>query len=54
VSAFSGDWDTLRYNNLLSIPVLVFFSLTIEDWSYESLALNLWVAALASRAWCVA
>ncbi|KAL8281186.1 hypothetical protein RQP46_006544 [Phenoliferia psychrophenolica] len=34
------DWDTMMYNNLLSIPVLVFFSLTLEDWSKESLAAN--------------
>lgn len=37
------DWETLRYNNLLSVPVLVFFSLTLEDWSYESLVRNLYV-----------
>ena len=35
------DWDTMFYNNLLSIPVLVFFSLTVEDWSSENLARNL-------------
>lgn len=35
------DWDTMFYNNLLSIPVLVFFSLTLEDWSAENLARNL-------------
>ncbi|KDE03797.1 hypothetical protein MVLG_05738 [Microbotryum lychnidis-dioicae p1A1 Lamole] len=35
-----SDWDTLRYNNLLSIPVLAFFSLLVEDWSSESLAAN--------------
>ncbi|SCV68003.1 BQ2448_124 [Microbotryum intermedium] len=38
-----SDWDTLRYNNLLSIPVLAFFSLLVEDWSYESLVANLFV-----------
>lgn len=35
------DWDSMFYNNLLSIPVLVIFSLLVENWSYESLALNL-------------
>ncbi|GAA6026316.1 hypothetical protein JCM11491_003427 [Sporobolomyces phaffii] len=34
------DWDSMFYNNLLSIPVLVTFSILVEDWSYESLALN--------------
>ncbi|KAI5480825.1 GDP-mannose transporter [Pseudohyphozyma bogoriensis] len=34
------DWDTMFYNNLLSIPVLIFFSLTFEDWSSESLSKN--------------
>ncbi|KAM0753189.1 GDP-mannose transporter [Meredithblackwellia eburnea MCA 4105] len=34
------DWDTMYYNNLLSIPVLIFFSLVIEDWSSESLNRN--------------
>ncbi|WVQ73665.1 GDP-mannose transporter 1 [Cryptococcus sp. DSM 104548] len=34
------DWDSMYYNNLLSIPVLVVFSLVIEDWGSESLALN--------------
>lgn len=29
------------YNNLLSIPVLVIFSLLFEDWSAKSLELNL-------------
>lgn len=34
------DWDSMYYNNLLSIPILVIFSLVIEDWGSESLALN--------------
>ncbi|WVO22558.1 GDP-mannose transporter 1 [Cryptococcus decagattii] len=34
------DWDSMYYNNLLSIPILVVFSLVIEDWGSESLALN--------------
>jgi GDP-mannose transporter len=35
------DWDSMFYNNLLSIPVLVVFSIVVEDWGSESLALNL-------------
>jgi len=35
------DWDSMFYNNLLSIPVLLIFSVLIEDWSMESFALNL-------------
>ncbi|GAA5886658.1 hypothetical protein JCM16303_001401 [Sporobolomyces ruberrimus] len=34
------DWDSMFYNNLLSIPVLVIFSILVEDWSYKSLNLN--------------
>ena len=36
-----GDWDTMFYNNLLSIPVLAVFSLALEDWSHENLVKNL-------------
>lgn len=35
------DWDSMYYNNLLSIPVLVFFSVLFEDWSSENLVRNL-------------
>ena len=35
------DWDSMFYNNLLSIPILVVFSVLIEDWGSQSLALNL-------------
>ena len=38
------DWDTMFYNNLLSIPVLVVFSGLFEDWSLSSLARNLFAA----------
>ena len=38
-----SDWDTMFYNNLLSIPVLFVFSVLVEDWSVESLTKNLWV-----------
>ncbi|KAI0480792.1 UDP-galactose transporter [Xylariaceae sp. FL0804] len=34
------DWDTMFYNNLLTIPVLVVCSLIVEDWSSENLAKN--------------
>jgi hypothetical protein len=38
-----SDWDTMFYNNLLSIPVLLIFSLVLEDWSSGSLNRNLYV-----------
>jgi len=31
------DWDSMFYNNLLSIPVLVVFSFLFEDWGSENL-----------------
>jgi GDP-mannose transporter len=34
------DWDSMYYNNLLSIPILVVASVLIEDWGSESLSLN--------------
>lgn len=40
VTGFS-DWDTMFYNNLLSIPVLALFSLLVEDWSSENLTKSL-------------
>jgi GDP-mannose transporter len=39
VTGFS-DWETMFYNNLLSIPVLVVFSIFVEDWSSENLTRN--------------
>ena len=39
-----SDWDSMFYNNLLSIPVLAFFSLVAENWSYENLLRNLYVS----------
>lgn len=45
-----SDWDTMFYNNLLSIPVLAVFSLLVENWSWENLDLNLCVlSCLAAR-----
>lgn len=40
ITGFS-DWDSMFYNNLLSIPVLAFFSLIAEDWSVANLTRNL-------------
>jgi len=37
VTGFS-DWETMFYNNLLSIPVLAVFSILVEDWSSDNLA----------------
>jgi len=34
------DWDSMFYNNLLSIPVLAIFSLLVESWGSENLNLN--------------
>lgn len=39
VTGFS-DWDTMFYNNLLSIPVLAVFSIIAEDWGTENLQRN--------------
>jgi len=35
-----SDWDTMFYNNLLSIPVLAVFSIIVEDWGSENLTRN--------------
>lgn len=40
VTGFS-DWDSMFYNNLLSIPVLAVFSLIVENWSHTNLVHNL-------------
>ncbi|KAG8721849.1 GDP-mannose transporter into the lumen of the Golgi [Ceratobasidium sp. 394] len=34
------DWDTMFYNNLLSIPMLVVFSLFFEQWNEKNLEAN--------------
>lgn len=34
------DWDTMFYNNFLSIPVLLLMSFLVEDWSYANLHKN--------------
>lgn len=46
VTGFS-DWDTMFYNNLLSIPVLAFFSIVAENWGSENLHRNLYVSLLS-------
>lgn len=35
------DWDSMFYNNLLCIPVLIVASIVVEDWGAENLSLNL-------------
>ncbi|KAF4611098.1 hypothetical protein D9613_006794 [Agrocybe pediades] len=35
-----SDWDSMFYNNLLSIPVLAVFSFIAENWGTENLARN--------------
>ncbi|KAH7913062.1 hypothetical protein BJ138DRAFT_1134343 [Hygrophoropsis aurantiaca] len=39
ITGFS-DWDSMFYNNLLSIPVLFLFSIVVEDWGSENLIRN--------------
>ncbi|RYP79009.1 hypothetical protein DL769_003082 [Monosporascus sp. CRB-8-3] len=34
------DWDTMFYNNLLSLPIMIICSLVTEDWSSANLAKN--------------
>ncbi|KAI9762333.1 MAG: GDP-mannose transporter [Chaenotheca gracillima] len=34
------DFDTMFYNNLLTIPILLVCSLVVEDWSSENIAKN--------------
>ncbi|KAF8623920.1 hypothetical protein AX17_007248 [Amanita inopinata Kibby_2008] len=35
-----SDWDSMFYNNLLSIPILAIFSFIIEDWGSDNLSRN--------------
>jgi GDP-mannose transporter len=35
------DFDTVFYNNVISLPLLIIPSLIFEDWSAENLASNL-------------
>ncbi|UZJ51168.1 hypothetical protein CBS101457_000488 [Exobasidium rhododendri] len=34
------DWDTMFYNNLLTIPILIVMSLLVEDWSRKNFETN--------------
>ncbi|KAJ5538679.1 GDP-mannose transporter [Penicillium frequentans] len=34
------DWDTMFYNNLISLPIMIICSLVTEDWSSANLAKN--------------
>ncbi|KAL3458652.1 GDP-mannose transporter [Aspergillus heterothallicus] len=34
------NWDTMYYNNLLSLPIMIICSLVTEDWSATNLAAN--------------
>lgn len=45
VTGFS-DWDSMFYNNLLSIPVLLLSSLIVEDWSSGNLEQSLYVISV--------
>jgi hypothetical protein len=40
-----SDWDSMFYNNFLSIPVLAVFSLLFETWTTQNLTLNLYVTS---------
>lgn len=42
------DWDSMYYNNLLSIPILLLFSVVVENWSIASLTRNLSVTPAMS------
>jgi GDP-mannose transporter len=52
------DFDTMYYNNLLSIPILLVASILLEDWSTENINLNfppdsrvsVWMAMIISGA----
>ncbi|CCD26876.1 GDP-mannose transporter NDAI_0I03080 [Naumovozyma dairenensis CBS 421] len=35
------DFDTMFYNNILALPILLIFSFIVEDWSSANLATNL-------------
>ncbi|KAI7870764.1 hypothetical protein BDF14DRAFT_1769392 [Spinellus fusiger] len=47
------DFDTVYYNNLLSIPLLLIPSLLIEDWSNENLLMNFPVEQRQVRIWAM-
>lgn len=42
------DYDTMFYNNVLALPLLLVFSFIMEDWSTKSLSVNLSADSLAA------
>ncbi|KAI9486559.1 MAG: hypothetical protein EXX96DRAFT_476447 [Benjaminiella poitrasii] len=47
------DFDTVYYNNLLSIPLLIIPSLLLEDWSSHNLLLNFPPEQRQARIWAM-
>ncbi|KAL0088078.1 hypothetical protein J3Q64DRAFT_1813184 [Phycomyces blakesleeanus] len=47
------DFDTVYYNNLLSIPLLIVPSLLLEDWSNENLLINFPPGQRKVRIWAM-
>ncbi|KAI8877638.1 UDP-galactose transporter [Backusella circina FSU 941] len=47
------DFDTVYYNNLLSIPLLLLPSLILEDWSIENLTMNFPSEQRQARIWAM-
>ncbi|KAK4510586.1 uncharacterized protein ATC70_005017 [Mucor velutinosus] len=47
------DFDTVYYNNLLSIPLLIVPSLLLEDWSHENLMVNFPPEQRQARIWAM-
>lgn len=47
------DFDTVYYNNLLSIPILLVPSLLLEDWSSENLMMNFPPGQRQARIWAM-
>lgn len=37
------DWDTMAYNNIISIPILLFMSIVTEGWTADNFSKNLCV-----------
>ena len=42
------DYDTMFYNNVLALPLLLVFSFILEDWSTKNLSVNLSADSLAA------
>ncbi|KAG2191202.1 hypothetical protein INT46_007264 [Mucor plumbeus] len=47
------DFDTVYYNNLLSIPLLIIPSLLLEDWSSKNLLMNFPPEQRQARIWAM-